>query len=104
MKTDFVTILRRDTVEVKSVNAAYRDAPATNHSTDRGENRFNNDKPNRLTEQRRLSVYNWNPGPRRGEEGAIEKQIAGKWHIVTLQEAIEYLDHESMTNRFHVTH
>ena len=37
-------------------------------------------------------------------EGAIEKQIAGKWHIITLQEAIEYVDHELLTNRFHVTH
>ena len=27
-----------------------------------------------------------------------------KWHIITLQEAIEYLDHEFLTNRFHATH
>ena len=27
------------------------------------------------------------------EDGAIEKkQIAGKWHIITLQEAIEYVE------------
>ena len=32
----------------------------------------------------------------------IEKQIAGKWHVITLQEAIEYVDHE-LLNRFHVT-
>ena len=31
----------------------------------------------------RLSVYNWIAGPRRGKEDAIEKQIAGKWHIIT---------------------
>ena len=60
--------------------------------------------PNRLTEQRRLSVYNWNPGPRRGKEGAIEKHIAGKWHIITQQEAVEYLEREFLTNRFNVTH
>ena len=30
--------------------------------------------------------------------------MAGKWHIITLQEAIEYLDHEFLTNRFFVTH
>ena len=28
-----------------------------------------------------------NPGPRRGKEDAFEKQIAGRWHIRTLQEA-----------------
>ena len=39
-----------------------------------------------------------------GREGAIEKQIAGKWHIITLQETIEYVDHELLTNRFRVTH
>ena len=27
-----------------------------------------------------------------------------KWHIITLQETIEYVDHELLTNRFHVTH
>ena len=53
---------------------------------------------------KRLSIYNWNPGPRRGKEGAIEKQIAGKCHIITLQEAIEYVDHELLTNMFHAIH
>ena len=60
--------------------------------------------PNGLTEQKRLSVYNRNPGPRRGKGGAIEKHFAVKWHIVTLKESIEYLEHEFLTNRFHVTH
>ena len=54
--------------------------------------------------QRRLSIYNWNPGPRRGREDAFEKQIAEKWHIVTLQEASDYVDHEILQERFHVTH
>ena len=38
------------------------------------------------------------------KEGAIEKQIAVKWHTNTLQDAIEYMDHEFLTTRFHVTH
>ena len=33
----------------------------------------------------------------------LEKQIAGKWLVTTLQEAIEYVDHDILTNRFHVT-
>ena len=57
-----------------------------------------------MTMQKRLSIYNWNPGPRRGKEDAIENQIAGKWHIVTLQEASEYVEHEILHERFHVTH
>ena len=44
--------------------------------------------------QKRLSIYNWNPGPRRGKEDSFEKQIAVKWHIVTLQEASDYVDHD----------
>ena len=54
--------------------------------------------------QKRLSIYNWNPGPRRGKEDAIEKQIAEKWHIITLQEASEYVEHEILHERLHVTH
>ena len=34
----------------------------------------------------------------------FEKQIAGKRHVITLQEAIEYVDHELLTNRLHETH
>ena len=90
LKTDFVTTLSRHTVHV----AAFREAPARKHSTSCQEYHFNNDMPNRLTEQKRLSVYNWKPGPRRGKEGAIVKHIAEKWHIITLQEAIW----------FHMTH
>ena len=51
-----------------------------------------------------LCIYNWNPGPRRGKQDAFEKQIAGRWHITTLQEASEYVDHDILASRFHVTH
>ena len=104
MKADFVTTRRRHTVDIKSVNAAFRGAPARKHSTSCQGYHFNSDMPNRLTEQKRLSVCNWNPGFWRGKGGAIEKEIAEKCHIITVQEAIEYLDHEFLTNRFHVTH
>ena len=104
VKTDPEFTLRRHIVDVKGAYAAFREAPARKHSTSRQECHFNNDVPNRLTEQKRLSVYNWNPGLRRGKEGAIEKHIAVKWRINTLQEAIEYREHELLTNRFHVTH
>ena len=42
--------------------------------------------------------------PRRGKEDAFEKQIAGRWHVTTLQEASEKVDHDILTGRFHVTH
>ena len=50
------------------------------------------------------SVPNRSSGPRRGKKGAIEKQIAGKLHVITLQEAVEYVDTELLTDRFHATH
>ena len=34
----------------------------------------------------------------------LKSRIAGKWHMTTLQEAIEYFEHDILTNRFHVTH
>ena len=58
----------------------------------------------RSARQRRLSIYNWNPGPRRGKEDAFVKQIEGKWHVITLQEASDCVDHDILTKRFHVTH
>ena len=104
MKTEFATILERHTVDNRKVYAEFWEASARKHVTSYQEYHFDNDVPNRSLVQKRLSIYNWNPGPRRGEEGAIEKQIAGKWRIITLQEAIEYVDHKLLTNRFHVTH
>ena len=104
VKADPETILRHHIVDVTRAFAAFREAPARKHSPSCQWYHFNNDVPNRLTEQTRLSVCNWNPGPRRGKDGAIERHITGKWHIITLQEAIEYLEHDFLTNRLHVTH
>ena len=61
-------------------------------------------RPTWLLEQTRISILSWNSGPRRGTPGAIEKHIAGKWHIIEVQEAIEYLQHDSLTNHFHISH
>ena len=104
VKTDPETILRRHVVDAKGFYPPFREAPARRHEPSSQEYRLYDNVPNRLTEQRRLSVHNWNPGPRRGKEGAIERHLAGKWHIITLQEAIEYLEHGFLTNRFHLTH
>ena len=54
--------------------------------------------------QRRLSISNLNPRPQRGTEDANEKQIAEKWHIVTLQEASDDVEHKMLHERFHVTY
>ena len=52
-----------------------------------------------------MASTNTFPGSaRRGKEDAIEKQNAGKWHLITLQEASDYVEHEILHERFHVTH
>ena len=91
-------------MDVQKAVADYREAAARIQESTTQEYFFDANMPKRSYVQKRLSIYNWNPGPRRGKEGAIEKQIAGKWHVMTLQEAIDYVDHELLTNRFHVTH
>ena len=104
VKADPNDTLERHMVDVRKALAEYREASVRRHHTSGQVYFFDSSVPNRSSLQKRLSIYNWNPGPRRGKEGEIEKQIAWKWHIITLQEAIEYVDHELLTNRFHVTH
>ena len=104
MKTDPDVTLVRHMVDVQKAVTEFREASARRHDTSSQVYRFDNNVPNRSPVQKRLSIHNWNPGPRRENEDAIEKQIAGKWHVITLQEAIEYVDHDILTNRFHVTH
>ena len=91
-------------VDVQKVVAEFREASKRRHDTSSQAYRFDKNVPNHSPVQKRLSIYNWNPAPPRGKEVAFEKQIAGKWHVITLQEAIEYVDHGILTGRFHVTH
>ena len=84
VKPDPVTLVRRHIVDARGRHPAFREAPARRHDPSLQEYPLNDKVPTRLTEERRLSVYKWNPGLRRGKEGAIEKHIAGKWHFITL--------------------
>ena len=103
-KADPNDTLERHMVDVRKAFAKYREASVRKQEASVQEYFFDGSVPNRFSVQKRLRVYNFNPGPRRGKEEAIEKRIAGKWHIITLQDAIENVDHELLTNRFHVTH
>ena len=89
---------------VQKTVAEFREASERRHIASSQVYRLDKNVPNRSPVQKRLSIYNWNPGPRRGKEDAFEKQIAVKWHIITLQVASDYVDHDILTCRFHVTH
>ena len=97
-------ILVQHMVGIEKATAEFREASERKHATSSHMNSSSKRFATRSIVQKRLSIYNWNPGPRRGKEDAFEQQIAGRWHIITLQEASEHVDHELLTNRFHVTH
>ena len=87
-------------------NAAqlFRETSLRTRLSSPSEYKLDTSNPNRLLEQTRISILTWNPGPRRGTPGAIERHIVGKWHVIALQGAIECLQHDTLTNRFHVSH
>ena len=97
-------ILAEHVVDIHRIAADFRDAYERSQTSSTRASEVNKFFTSQSPLQRRLSVYNWNPGPRRGTEDAIEKQIAGKWHLVTLQEASDYVNHAILHERFYVTH
>ena len=97
-------VLVQQMVDIHKTAAEFRETSQRKPPTSSHTNSANKHFATRSIVQNRLSIYNWNPGPRRGKEDAFEKHIAGRWHIITLQEASEYVDHDILTSRFHVTH
>ena len=97
-------ILTERVVDIHRIEADFRDAFERNQASSSQTYGVNKYFSSQSPVQKRLSIKNWNPGPRRGKEDAIEKQIAGKWHPITLQEASAYVEHEILRERFHVTH
>ena len=91
VKTDPHATLARHTVDVQKATANFREASERRHDTPSQTNRFSKNTSNRSPVQKRLGIYNWNPGLRSGKEDAFEKQISGRWHVITLQEASEYV-------------
>ena len=87
-------ILAEHVVVIHKVVADFRDAFERNQSPSSQTHGVNKYFSSQSPVQKRLSIYDWNPGPRRGKEDASEKQTVGKWHIVTLQEASDYVEHE----------
>ena len=81
-------ILTEHVVDIHRIVADFRDAVEriqASSSQAPGVNKFFSSQS---FMQKRLSIYDWNPGPQRGTEDAIEKQIAGKWHIITYKKLL----------------
>ena len=78
VKMDPHEVLVHHMVNVQKATADFREAserrPATFSETNCASKHFST----RSAIQRRLSIYNWNPGPRRGKEDALRKADCGQ--------------------------
>ena len=63
VKVDIASTLERHLVNLNSANPTFREAQDRRHSSPNPEYRVNNDVPNRLRENRRLSILSWNLAP-----------------------------------------
>ena len=63
-------------VDIEKATAEFREASERKRATSSHMNSSNKRFATRSIVQRRLGIYNWNPGPRGGKEDAFEQQIA----------------------------
>ena len=75
-------VLVQHMVDIQKATADFREASERRPATSSHTNSVDKHLATRSIVQKRLSIYNWNPGPRREKEDAFEKQIAGRWHII----------------------
>ena len=66
-------VLAEHVVDIDKVVADFRDAFERNQSSPSHSYSVNKYFSSQSPVQKRLSIHNWNPGPRRGKEDAIEK-------------------------------
>ena len=93
-------IFAEHVIDIRRIAADFRDAIERIQTSSIRDSGVDNFSTSQSLLQRRLSVYSWNLGLQRGTEDASENQIAEKWHIVTLQEASDYVDHAILHERF----
>ena len=68
-------ILTEHVVDIHRLEADFRDAFESIQASSSQASGVNKFFSSQSPMQKRLSVYNWNPGPRRGREGAIETKL-----------------------------
>ena len=103
-KADPETILRRYVVDAKGFFPALREAPARRHEPSSQEYRFLRrcaQQLDRTEKAQRLPFGTLNLDVEKELSKGILRE---NWYIITPQEASEYLEHDFLTNRFHVTH
>ena len=91
--------------DIHKAVADFRDAFERNQSSSSQTPGVNKLFSSQAPTQRRLSIYNWNPGHRRGTEDAIENQIAGNGILLLCKKhQSDYVEHKVLHEWFHVTY
>ena len=93
-------IMTEHVVDIHRIEADFRDAFERNQASSSQTYGVNKHFSSQSPVQKRLSIYNWNRGPRRGKEDAIEKQITGKWHLITYKKLLTMSNTKSFMNDF----
>ena len=88
----------------KKATADFREASERRHDTSSQAYRFNKILSCRSPVQERLSICNWNPGPRRGKKMPSRSKSQAGGTSSRYKKQSEYVDHDILTYRFHVTH
>ena len=68
------TTLEQHVVNVRKALAEYREGSVGRHDTSAQKYYFDSSVPNRSSLQKRPSIYNWNPGPRRKERAPLRSK------------------------------
>ena len=85
VKADAETILRRHVVDARGLYPAFREEPARRYGPSSQQCQLNDEVPNRLTEQRRLSVYNWTMRNLSWEGERGERRFMSRVHFTSRQ-------------------
>ena len=104
VKANFETVLERHVVDVRKSHAEFREASTRKHDTSYQVYHFDNSLPDRSSVKKRLDIYNWNPRPNDEGMEPFRRKLRRSGTSSRCREAIEYVDHQLRTNRFHVTH
>ena len=96
-------ILAEHIVDIHIVVADFRDAFERLQSSSSQSYGVNKYSSSQSLVQKRLSIYNWNPGPRRGKKDAIETNCGVMAYCYPAR-SICFVEHDILQERFHVTH
>ena len=104
VKMDPHEVLVRHIVDVQKATADFREASEMRPATSSQTNRFNKNISNRSPVQKRLSIFNWNPGPDAEKKMPSKSRLQAGGMSLPCRKHLNMSIHDILTGRFHVTH